>query len=298
MSEIKILVAAHKRSLFPQNEIFLPIQVGRQISPEKLNIQGDDEGENISQKNPNYCELTALYWAWKNLKADYIGLCHYRRYFNFKTKYFRQGNKIITKFNDIEGFAPSKSQLEKILSKYDIILAKPKIYPHSLELDYKSEHVTEDLEILTKIIKNNYSAYYVPWINVMKYNNKLNHYNMFICKTEIFQDYCQWLFSVLGECEKEIKLSPYTYQQRVFGFLSERLLLLYCKKNNLKTAYYPIVFIDENSTKFPKNTKIKNLFKNLVFYVRTPDIISNKLRKIFIGLSNSKRSYNSSTTVF
>ena len=57
MSEIKILVAAHKRSLFPQNEIFLPIQVGRQISPEKLNIQGDDEGENISQKNPNYSQL-------------------------------------------------------------------------------------------------------------------------------------------------------------------------------------------------------------------------------------------------
>ena len=280
MSEIKILIAAHKNSQFPNNEIYLPIQVGCKISNEKLDIQGDDEGENISQKNPNYCELTALYWAWKNLNADYIGLCHYRRYFNFKTKYFWHGNQTIVQFKNIDNYTPSKERLIKILGKYDIILAEPKTFPHSLELDYKMECISEDFEILTKILKTSYPSYYIPWIEKMKFNNKLNHYNMFICKAEIFQDYCKWLFSVLSECEKEIKLSPYVYQQRVFGFLSERLLLVYCYKNNLKAKHYPIIFIDEDSNNKLKYTFIKNIFKNVVFYLRTPELIFRNSKTI------------------
>ncbi|MEI7525268.1 MAG: DUF4422 domain-containing protein [Mariniphaga sp.] len=281
MIEIKIVIAAHKKSHFPLNEVYLPIQVGRQISISKLDIQGDDVGENISKKNPTYCELTALYWAWKNLNVDYIGLCHYRRYFNFDNKYFRRGNQTQKNWNNIESFAPSKNQLIKVLNKYDIILAKQKIYPHSLEVDYKLEHIAEDFEILTQILKKNYPAYYRPWIDIMKYNNKLNHYNMFICKAELFQNYCEWLFSVLGECEKEIKLSPYIYQQRVFGFLAERLLLLYCHKNDLKSIHYPIVFIDENSTINNRYIGIKNLFKNFAFYLQTPESILKNLKNIF-----------------
>ena len=272
MSEIKILIAAHKKSQFPQNEIYLPIQVGRKLSQNKLAIQGDDEGDNISIKNPYYCELTALYWAWKNLKADYIGLCHYRRYFNFDKKFRKKRNQTQKNFDNIESFAPSQNQLTRIFSRYDIILTKPKIYPHSLELEYKSEHIKEDFDILTEILKNKYPEYYVPWIKLVKYNNKLNHCNMFICKAELFHDYCEWLFSVLGECEKEIKLSPYSYQQRVFGFLSERLLMLYCHKNKLKSINYPLVFIDENSTPTSRYIRIKNVIKNLVFYLKTPEL--------------------------
>ena len=67
------------------NDVYMPLQVGKALSDVDLGVQGDDEGDNISTKNPNYCELTGLYWAWKNLKdADYIGLAHYRRYFDFK----------------------------------------------------------------------------------------------------------------------------------------------------------------------------------------------------------------------
>ena len=76
----------------PKNILFLPIQVGRAISSVDLGIQGDDTGDNISWKNRNYCELTALYWAWKNLKeVDIIGLCHYRRYFLLKNNIFNIG---------------------------------------------------------------------------------------------------------------------------------------------------------------------------------------------------------------
>lgn len=78
--DIKILVAAHKKYWMPDDSVYLPIQVGAALHS-ALGYVPDNTGYNISDKNPNYCELTALYWAWKNLECEYIGLCHYRRYF-------------------------------------------------------------------------------------------------------------------------------------------------------------------------------------------------------------------------
>ena len=83
MSTIKIGVACHKPSELPKNNLFLPIRVGAALASNDLGLQRDDEGDNISKKNPQYCELTAQYWLWKNAKADYYGLCHYRRFLCF-----------------------------------------------------------------------------------------------------------------------------------------------------------------------------------------------------------------------
>ena len=88
--KIKILVACHKSdTAIYQNDIYMPIQVGKALHANvELGFQCDNTGDNISEKNDSYCELTAIYWAWKNLKdIDYIGLCHYRRYFDFFKKH-------------------------------------------------------------------------------------------------------------------------------------------------------------------------------------------------------------------
>lgn len=77
--DIKIIVAAHKKYHMPEDSCYLPLHVGKK-GKDDLGYLGDDTGDNISEKNPYYCELTGLYWAWKNLKADYIGLVHYRRH--------------------------------------------------------------------------------------------------------------------------------------------------------------------------------------------------------------------------
>ena len=82
--DIKILIAMHKPYWTPEDDVYLPLQVGSALHPHFLPVT-DDSGENISAKNPGYCEMTGLYWAWKNLKADYVGLCHYRRYFGHRT---------------------------------------------------------------------------------------------------------------------------------------------------------------------------------------------------------------------
>lgn len=77
--DIKIIVASHKKYNMPENDMYLPLQVGSR-GKEDLGYARDDVGENISSKNQHFCELTGLYWAWKNLENDYIGLVHYRRY--------------------------------------------------------------------------------------------------------------------------------------------------------------------------------------------------------------------------
>ena len=79
MSEIKIFMCCHKGfEIVPP--LCGPIQCGSAINPKIDNVLYDDSGENISLKNREYCELTAHYFAWKNIVADYYGFCHYRRF--------------------------------------------------------------------------------------------------------------------------------------------------------------------------------------------------------------------------
>ena len=94
--EIKILVATHKNYKMPDDNIYIPIHVGKK-GKECIGYVGDDTGENISERNPYFCELTAMYWGVKNLQCDYIGLVHYRRHFKAK-KYINKNRKLHCNF--------------------------------------------------------------------------------------------------------------------------------------------------------------------------------------------------------
>ena len=121
--DIKIIVAAHKRYWMPEDEMYLPLHVGAEGKtdesgkPLDLGYVKDNTGDNISAKNANYCELTGLYWAWKNLDADYIGLAHYRRHFSNG----RAGN-------DKKVRVIGKSDMEERLKDTDILLPTPRNY--------------------------------------------------------------------------------------------------------------------------------------------------------------------------
>lgn len=82
---VEIYIATHKEYEFPQIDGYIPIHVGKELSSKNLDIATDNVGNHISNLNTNFCELTALYWIWKNSKADIVGLVHYRRYFCNKT---------------------------------------------------------------------------------------------------------------------------------------------------------------------------------------------------------------------
>lgn len=244
---IKIFIAYHKESPIIKNDCLIPIQVGRTLVKEKLDMIGDDTGDNISNKNSNYCELTALYWAWKNINADYYGLFHYRRLFDF----LNNGSPFFYDFSKKtrNQFGWNNETIQKYCKNYDVISA-PIVDVHppnqsrkkiSIYKLYKISHQESDLKKTLEIIKNNYPEYYKT---AKKYisGKKSSYFNMIIMKKEIFKDYCQWLFSILFELEKQINISKDPYQSRVFGFLAERLLNIYVRK------------LEEN-----KNIKIKQI---------------------------------------
>ena len=146
MSGIKIIVATHKEYWMPEDSMYLPIQVGAEGKDYDLGYIKDNTGKNISSKNANYCELTGLYWAWKNLKADYVGLAHYRRHFCIKGVKGTKKEKILT-----------TSQVSDLLKKTDIILPNPRnYYIETNYSQYAHAHHAIDLDTTRKIIAKKY----------------------------------------------------------------------------------------------------------------------------------------------
>lgn len=212
--KIEILVAAHKKFPMPEVEGYLPVLVGakKNYKPD-IPYQRDDEGKNISAKNPNYNELTAIYWAWKNLKnVDAVGLVHYRRLF-FEKKPYNLNNAI------------SVEKVQKLLQEYDVLLPKKRNY--YIETNYSHyihAHHKEPLDKTREIIKKSYPAYLKAFDKVMK-SKKAHMFNMFIMKSRVFDFYCTFMFGILSKLENEIDISDYSVQEaRVFGYISELLM--------------------------------------------------------------------------
>lgn len=197
----------------PSDSLYLPVFVGKEIHPDvNKTFQGDNTGDNISVKNPNYNELTALYWGWKNLEVDGMGLVHYRRYLSLK------GGK---SFDNILTMDESK----KLLSKYDVILPKRRnYYIETNKSHYLHVHEKEPLEVMTKVIKQDYPEY-VPAMEKVFNRTWAHMFNMFIMKKKVLNEYCTWLFDILSKVEDQIDIREYTsYEKRVYGFLSELML--------------------------------------------------------------------------
>jgi len=273
---IKILVACHRADPnIRQSDIYMPIQVGKALHPElDLGFQTDDTGDNISHKNASYCELTALYWAWKNLKdIDYIGLCHYRRYFKSTNYSIRRVNIV----NSLDEISILDTDLINHMHEKDIIVAKPNIYPFNLATQYAIDHRSEDVKILSQIINNKYNDYYPFFRDIMIRNNHLSPYNMFIMPWDTFDRYCVWIFNLLADLEQEINISNYSpYQARVFGFIGERLLNIFLEKEKkeqkINLKYRPICFIDFNKKTNLLKEAINNLRYNLAYKIgQCPD---------------------------
>lgn len=223
-NKIVILVATHKPDKVYQDDIYTPIHVGRAVSKykeEMAEIIGDDTGDNISEKNPFYCELTACYWAWKNLKnIEYVGLCHYRRYFE---------ERITVKNID-----------HLLNSNYDIILPSAIHLPATLF--YKFKGLTdEDRVIFFKVMEEFYPEYYETAVDYIMNGNKDYAFNMFFCSWKIFSQMMEFVFGFLSCTEKYVKLQPYTNGRRIFGYFSEYLIPIFCLKHRLRIKEVPII---------------------------------------------------------
>lgn len=223
------MIAAHKPYWMPEGACYLPVQVGRALhSDNVLGFAGDDTGDNISTKNPCYCELTALYWAWKNLAADYVGLVHYRRYFTRCEVHDVEARKheILT-----------ASEWESLLKAHPVIVPKKRrYYIETNRSHYNHAHHSDGLDCAEMYIRMAWPEYLPAFEKVM--NRTWAHmFNMFIMRKDLLDDYCAWLFEILTIVETRVDITGWdAYESRICGFVSELLLDVWLEKNGI--AYY------------------------------------------------------------
>lgn len=210
--KIKVLVAAHKPYKMPEDEMYLPLHVGAE-GKESIGYVGDNTGTNISLKNPYYCELTGLYWAWKNLDADYIGLAHYRRHFRGTSKSKDKFACVLT-----------RKEAEVLLTQYKVIVPqKRRYYIESLYSHYAHTHYAEHLDQIKEIIHHKYPVYETSCEKVYRQTHGYM-FNMMIMRRELLDDYCTWLFDILNELEQVVDTESLSdFQKRLYGRVSEIL---------------------------------------------------------------------------
>lgn len=233
--KMTVLVACHEPYDTPEQPCYVPIQVGAALSGRVMDgmIQ-DHTGDNISEKNRSFCELTALYWAWKNLDSDTIGLVHYRRYFAGKRWALGKRKRIA-----------HAEDFERLLARHPAIL--PPLRHYWIETNYSQyvhAHHEQDLAVTRQIISELYPEY-IPAYDKWMARTYGHHFNMFVMKRPWFDAYCQWLFSILFELEKRLDISDYdAYNRRVFGFVGERLIDCWLETNRLSYTEMPVVFME------------------------------------------------------
>lgn len=218
----------------PEDKLYLPLQVGSALHDE-IGYTRDSDGDNISEKNPYFCELTGLYWAWKNLDADAVGLAHYRRHFGKKR----------------DSLLDSETA-QTLLSQYDAILPKKrKYYIENLYSHYANTLEEKPLNVTGKIIFEKYPEYYPEFERLHK-RTSAHMFNMMIMKRTQFNDYCEWLFDILFELEKRVPTDGMdSFHARFFGRVSELLLDIWVNTNNVSYTEYPFVYM-EKVNKFKK----------------------------------------------
>jgi lipopolysaccharide biosynthesis glycosyltransferase len=243
--DIKILVACHKPSYVPDNDLLLPIQVGTALGQKIPNLTHDDSGDNISEKNRSFCEMTAIYWAWKNLDADYYGLFHYRRYFSFADEIFPQNPFAEAHMNDIEGHLDmlglDEARMREVIEAHDIIAPTPGRFVEAgltmyKQYDLATMHYIKDLDFVLDYLKENYPYMVKAADEAM--NSVWGYFcNMFVLTKELFLEYCEFIFDCLFAFDKAIDYSNYDIEEyRVVGFLAERLTNIWLTyKRNTKT---------------------------------------------------------------
>lgn len=240
----KIIIAAHKPYAFPHDDLYLPLQVGAVGKKDILDlgtvylkdgkafgetIMRDDIDENISEKNAGFCELTGLYWAWKNLKdADVIGLVHYRRYFTAKSAVYRHGHEPLRS-------VLTEGELSELLLRYDILVPRKRIY--GIETLYSHYEHTLDiyqLDAAAEIVRRDHPEYtkYMEHVFERRWGYM---FNMMILGRKDLEEYCTWIFDILFKLEKQLSEEGYleglsAFERRLFGRVSEILFNVWVER--------------------------------------------------------------------
>lgn len=214
--KLTIVVATHKKYKMPDDKTYQPVLVGAtfKTDEEKKECKGylyDDEGDNISSLNKSFCELTGLYYAWKNLDSDYIGIVHYRRYF---AKKFKLSGDI--------GDVISGKEVEALLDKYKLIVPRKQKYViETMYSHYAHTHYSIHLDKTRDIINELCPAYLNSYDSVMKQRSAYM-FNMAIMSKEMFDEYNRWLYPILFKLQDELSMPELSgFHGRYYGRVAE-----------------------------------------------------------------------------
>lgn len=269
---IKIYVNYFGPARVISNSVLIPIQVGSAIAKHRLDMLGDDQGENISTKNPFYCELTGQYWAWKNDRtSEYVGFFHYRRFLDFLPNSERTTtvHGVVEKsFPDdfLDKFGLTQENIEEVVVGFDAIVPEPidvrDIKSRSVWDQYCTAqyHHIADLQATKEILSELYPDDLYVFNRVME-GTKLYPTNIFVFSRLVFEEYCEWLFSILEELESRVNVDGYgTQERRVIGYIAERLLTVFIAKKTEQNEGFKIKTLRrvlvENTTPPPETPRL------------------------------------------
>lgn len=250
--KVRIFAMTHKAFTPPPDAMYVPLQVGKACH-EGLGYLGDDTGDHISRLNAYYSELTGVYWLWKNYQdADIVGVCHYRRY-------------LIAE----DGHLYHQADIENLLSQYDMIVTKKLELRMPYYDGFASTHDEKDLVETERVVTELYPEY-AGLFHEMVHKKETYFANMMVCRKELYDAYCTWLFDILFEVQNRIDTTGYdNYRKRVYGFLSEFLLTVWIAKNKLH-VYESCVGM--SSEKY----ETEEIKQNLAVYFKNKDIAGAK----------------------
>ncbi len=233
-AKVWVVVATHKVFDMPKDKMYIPLHVGAEGkvdengNPLDLGYQKDNTGDNISDKNSQFCELTGLYWAWKNLDAEYLGLVHYRRHF----KSLRRKNSE-NRFDNVLRY----KELRPLLDDHAVFVTKKRrYYIETLEQHYAHNHFIKELDTARDIMLEKYPEYKETYKKVM--NRTYGYmFNMMILRRDLMNEYCEWLFDILFELTKRLEDSGdgserelTSFENRFPGRVSERIFNVWLER--------------------------------------------------------------------
>jgi len=232
---VVVYMATQKKQDIVPYEYIVPMHVGASACSNKLFCVTDDSGKHISGKNSIYSELTALYWIWKNSCENYVGLCHYRRFFEI-----------------------SEDGAIEALSRKSVIVPKIAILGRSMGRQYLQNHVRDTWEIMMRVLKVEHADYYETAAKIFS-SNRMYPFNMFITKKSFVDAYCEWLFGILFEVEKNADTNAKNdYQIRYAGFLAERLFTLYIIHNRIDVQECSVINEKRNMVSQSNIRRVRN----------------------------------------
>jgi hypothetical protein len=242
-----------------ENDVYVPVMAGKILHTGTTKLRGDDTGDSISGKNQFFSELTGIYWVWKNTTQDIVGCCHYRRYFSAQDEPFDYKLKrVLYKFaglykkrygliytGNLERFRKKiigQEEIGGIFQHFDAILPQKRKLKYTVKNHYERYHNKNDLKIIEDILRT-ISPEFLPAYSDMLGGKRLYANNMFILPAEHFNRFMSWWFKVLFEFEKRVDFNEYQgYQQRIIGFLAERLLTTWFCHHKLRVKELPVIY--------------------------------------------------------